>query len=52
MVTGNFLFLKEDGTSLKKQFTFRGGSSDPEETFKANHLYVVFFMKDVIFVCP
>ena len=37
---------------FKEAVYFRGGSSDPEETFKANHLYVVFFMKDVIFVCP
>lgn len=48
----HFVPKRRQGSPFKEAVYFCGGSSNPKGTFKANHLYMVFFMKDVIFACP
>lgn len=47
-----FVHKRRPGSPFKEAVYFRGGFSNPKGTFRANHLYMVFFMKDVIFACP
>ena len=53
MLTGNFLFLKEDrDLLLKKQCTFVEASVTQKAFLELITCTWVFFMKDVIFACP
>ena len=47
-----FVPKRRPGSPFKEAVYFRGGFSNPKGIFRANHLYMVFFMKDVTFACP